>query len=337
MSGFAAEFIDERGRLEALATEWWGLWNRAGDPLPFLAPAWLLPWWRHFSPGRLFTFAIRKDGVLVALAPFYIENGPLGRRILPLGISLSDHLDILVDPKAAEPALDALAAAVLSRAGDWDVWELEELPPAAAALRLRLPAGTSDSIQTRDPCPFLALPPGTAVLADILPRAKRRHLNLARNRAARDGAVTIATSDEQSALPHLEHLFRLHRLRWESRGGEGVLAPESVQAFQRDAVPGLQRAGLLRIDTLAFGGQVVAAHYELVTGDCTFIYLTGFDPARDYESPSVILLAHALERAITDGRSGVDLLRGSEAYKYEWGAVDRPNLKRSIRHDAHVS
>jgi CelD/BcsL family acetyltransferase involved in cellulose biosynthesis len=335
MSGVSTEVIEDSSRLDALAPEWLDLWRRSPSSMPFQSPAWLIPWWRHFSPGRLFVLAANKKGRLVGMAPGYIEDGALGRRILPLGISLSDHLDILIDPDCEPDALQALADAAHSRSGEWDVWELEELPPDAAALRLPLPVGCADHVETQSACPTLILDGQRRGGQILLPRAKRRHLNLARNRAARRGEVTIRQADASSAPTALEHLFRLHRKRWKSRGGEGVLAPAAVQQFQRDAVPGLASAGLLRIYTLSVGDVVVAAHYELVQGARVYVYLTGFDPEYQYESPSVILLAHAIGQAAAEGCREVDFLRGREAYKYEWGAIDRWNVKRSIRRLIH--
>jgi CelD/BcsL family acetyltransferase involved in cellulose biosynthesis len=335
MNRISAGIIDDFGALESLEPEWWDLWGRCPGALPFQAPAWLIPWWRHFAPGSLFVLAARERGRLVALAPGYLEDGALGRRILPLGISLSDHLDILVDPVCAEPAMAGLVSAAQSRIGDWDVWELEELLPDAVALRLSLPEGCVDEVVAQTACPVLALSRGEDGAPALLPRAKRRHLNLARNRAARAGRVNIERAEATSVIPALDHLFRLHRKRWQSRGGAGVLASASVQGFQRDAVPRLQESGLLRLYLLRIADQVVAAHYELVHGSRVYVYLTGFDPDYEYESPSAILMAHAIEQAIRDGFSEMDFLRGQEPYKYEWGAEDRWNVKRSIRRASH--
>ena len=331
MSGLTTEIIESSEALAALAPEWWDLWRRTSTPLPFLTPAWLLPWWRHFAPGRLFTLAARQHGRLVALAPAYIETGPLGRRILPLGISLSDHLDILVDAACAEPGLRALAVAAEARRCDWDVWELENLPPDAQALRLPLRSGWSAEVYQQEPCPVLMIPEGQTDLLPLLPVKKRRNIRLARNRCARRGEVCIERADERTASHILEGMIRLHGARWRDRAQHGVLASEPVLAFQREAVPELARAGLLRLYTLRIAEQVVAALYALTQGRLTYVYLSGFDPDYAFESPSVLLMAHALREALAEGCREIDFLRGGEAYKYEWGAVDRRNVKRSIR------
>jgi len=42
----------------------------------------------------------------------------------------------------------------------------------------------------------------------------------------------------------------------------------------------------------------------------------------------------AIEAAIAEGAREFHFLRGREAYKYEWGAVDRWNRRRSFRRAA---
>src|SRR5918997_5980806 len=146
MSSISAELVTDQDALAALAPDWLDLWRRVPSALPFQAPFWMIPWWRRFRPGALFLLTARRNGRLVGLAPGYIEHGPLGRRILPVGISLSDHLDVLADPEWETEALQALASAAMSRSDEWDSWELEELLPDAAALRIPLPPGCAESI-----------------------------------------------------------------------------------------------------------------------------------------------------------------------------------------------
>lgn len=329
-----AEVVRDEAALRALEPDWWRLWRRASAATPFQSPAWLIAWWRVFRPGALLTIAVRRDGELVGLAPCYVEDGAHGRRLLPIGISLSDHLDMLIDSDCEGVAAMLVEAA--ARDSGWDLWELEELPPSAAALVMPVPADCEDAVAQASACPVLALPEGTVRLADALPPKKRRDLNLARNRAARRGEVSIEAADPVSAPAFLIELFRLHALRWESRGEPGVLADDAVSRFHREALPGLAAAGMLRLRLLRIDGQAVAAYYGLSHRGREYAYLTGLDPAYDFESPGTILLAHAFEEAVAEGAREIHFLRGREAYKYGWGAVDRWNQRRSFRRAGHA-
>ena len=64
---------------------------------------------------------------------------------------------------------------------------------------------------------------------------------------------------------------------------------------------------------------------DLTHGTRAYAYLGGFDPDFARESPGTILMADAIERAAARGCTTFNFLRGREAYKYEWGAVDRAN------------
>jgi CelD/BcsL family acetyltransferase involved in cellulose biosynthesis len=323
----AARLVRDIDALEALAPAWWELWRRA-DATPFQSPAWLLPWWRVFAPGDLLTVATEVDGRLIGLAPFYIEDGALGQRLLPLGIGITDYLDVLVEPDHAAEAGRAIVETALA-AGGWDVWACEELRPGAAALALPCPPGTDETLDPQSPCPTLAL--DGPDLSSVLPRTKRRKLNLALNRAARRGGAIIEQADAATLDRALDHLFRLHGFRWRSRGEEGVLADDLVQRFHRIAAPALQEAGLLRLSTLRFGDAVAAAYYGLHWRESAYAYLAGFDPAFTFESPGTLLVAHAAETALGEGARQFHFLRGNEAYKYGWGAADRWNQRRLFR------
>lgn len=326
-AGRTVDVAADLDALEALAPEWWALWRRTPNATPFGSPAWLIPWWRHFHPGALWVIAVRVEGALVGLAPFYLEDGPQGRRILPVGISLSDHCDVLIDPAFAQIAAAAIVAHLESRSALWDGWDLEELPPDAAALALPVPAGCDETLGPQSACPVLALEAGLAVI----PKRKLRKLRMAHHRLdRRDGAEILRVEPDRSG-DFLAELSRLHGARWRSRGEAGVLADGTVQRFQADAIAPLGEAGLLRLLLLRIGGVTAGAYYGFHHGSRAYAYVGGFDPAFTFESPGTVLTGHAIEQAVREGAQEFHFLRGEEAYKYEWGALDRWNVRRSFR------
>jgi CelD/BcsL family acetyltransferase involved in cellulose biosynthesis len=48
-------------------------------------------------------------------------------------------------------------------------------------------------------------------------------------------------------------------------------------------------------------------------------------------SPGTQIVAHAIEEAVREGAEEFHFLRGGEAYKYAWGAVDRQNTALTLR------
>jgi CelD/BcsL family acetyltransferase involved in cellulose biosynthesis len=328
--------IDQSAALAELEAEWWELWSRCPAATPFQSPAWLLPWWNAFAPGRLCVVTGREAQRLVALATLYVEQGAYGARLLPLGASISDHHDMLLDPEFATSAGCGLASYLAQYGPIWQSWEMSELAPDAGALRLLAPPDCEDRVEISSACPVLRLPSNATIEAHASPR-KRRDIHRARNRAGRRGSLEIIVADRNSALPMLENLIRLHGAQWRSRGATGVLVDSRVQRFHRGAIPRLLRAGLLRLCELRIADATAGVYYGLQHRECAFGYLTGFDPQYAFESPGTMLLEYALDWAVRDGAREFHFLRGREAYKYEWGAVDRWNQRRTFRRvAAHV-
>ena len=327
MAPLRAEIVADAAALRALEPEWWDLFARCPAATPFRSPAWLLPWWQVFAPGPLRTVAVRRDGDLVALVPLYLEEAT--RRLLPLGIGLSDDLDLLALP---DVGADMSGAALETLAGsrDWDLLSFEELGPGAEAALWSAPPGWVEDRGEQSRCPVLSWPDGGAGLGAVVPPGKLRKLRMARHRVERRGGA-IERADAATALAHLDALFRLHAARWESRGEAGVLADPLVRDFHRAAVPRLAAAGLLHATLLRIEDRVAGVFHGLRRGRTLYAYLGGFDPAFAFESPGTWLMGEALETMMRDGPGTLNLLRGQEPYKYEWGAVDRVNSRRALR------
>lgn len=323
--GWTADLVTAGEGLAGLEPEWWELWRRSPGATPFAAPAWTIPWWSAFAPGALRTAALRRDGRLVGLAPAYLEDGPLGRRLLPIGIGISDHLDVLLDP--AEMEAPARLVAILAEAGGWDSWELEDLAPGAAAFALPVPPGCTEEAGEQSACPVL-LPLDEGLCS--VPTRQRRKIRMSRHRTGRrDGRIEAAGAADMTSFFAI--LAGLHTARWTERGEEGLVADPCVRAFHLAAMPRLAAAGLVHATTLAIEGRVAGAYYGLRHGPAAYAYLGGFDPAFAFESPGTVLLADAMEAAARGGARAFHFLRGQEPYKYAWGAVDRRNRRRSFR------
>jgi CelD/BcsL family acetyltransferase involved in cellulose biosynthesis len=318
MSDLSIQVVRDGRELAAWEEPWWDLWRRSPGATPFQSPAWLLAWQRQFAPSDLRSVLALQSGRLVGLFPFYCEQGV---RLLPIGISLSDYLDVLLDPElGVSQTLTALMSEV-----DCEQWSFEELPPGAIALDLPLPSDRAESLDIQSACPVLELRGGSD-LSGCVPTRKRRQLRRAWAIAERMGQVRVAQERDSEAF--LETLFFLHASRWRSRDEAGVLGDPEVREFHHAALRALAAAGLARCHILTIGGRVVAAYYGFCDRGRAFAYIGGFDPDFEEASPGAILIGHAIGQAIAEGANEFHFLRGREAYKYSWGASDRWNRRR---------
>ena len=131
MNGVRVEVVESTAGLRALARDWEALWQRVPETTPFQSPAWLVPWWHHFGPGRLATITLRKAGRLRGVLPLYHAAGRAGGALRLLGGGNTDYLDVLVEPGWA------------GELGPVIIEALAEIREPDEAVRLeRLPAGS---------------------------------------------------------------------------------------------------------------------------------------------------------------------------------------------------
>lgn len=307
--------------LASLEPAWWALFRADPSATPFRSPAWLLSWIEAFAPADLRVAASFVNDRLVGLAPFWLEDGPYGRRLLPLGIGVSDDLDILLHPD--HPAAGASLLGALTAASDWDVLSLEDCLPGATALSVPAPPGCDERTEPQAVRPTLVL--GAAGF-DAVPARKRRSLRRS-ERLAGPGLQASLAADPNAFL---DELIELHGARWQAKGEAGVLADPAAACFHRLALPRLHVAGLTRLHAVRIDGRPAASIYALHHRGVTAPYIGGLDPTFTDVAAGSLAMGHLIRTAVAEGCHTVDFLRGAEPYKYLWGAEDVQTVRRRL-------
>jgi CelD/BcsL family acetyltransferase involved in cellulose biosynthesis len=328
-----AQVITRSEELRGLEHEWKRLWQRCRWATPFQSPEWLLPWWDEFGTGELMVIVARENGRVCGLAPLFIatveSEGSSRRELRFLGTGNSDYLDLLAEEEYRKSFVETMWEIVQARSEDWDLCDLQQLRPES-------PIVASDAKQSTgemaDVCPVLRLPKTISALTKSLPKKIIHDQRYCRRRAQKCGALTFERADSNNFDELFRRLVDLHEQRWQARGKDGVLRDLPARNFQRKAAWRFMRAGVLRLYALRLNGKVVAAYYGFMHGRRAYFYLSGFDPELHLISPGTLVVGHAVEEAVREGAEEFDFLRGSEAYKYAWGAEDRPVYRVTLQH-----
>jgi CelD/BcsL family acetyltransferase involved in cellulose biosynthesis len=82
-------------------------------------------------------------------------------------------------------------------------------------------------------------------------------------------------------------------------------------------------SGLLHLSFLEIDGIRSAAYLSFRYDNQLFVYNSGVNPQQFEFSPGWVLLGDLLEWANEQGLRYFDFMRGSEDYKYKFGAVSR--------------
>jgi CelD/BcsL family acetyltransferase involved in cellulose biosynthesis len=311
--------IRDTRSLQKISAEWTQLWEKCSRAGSFQRPEWLLPWVEAFKPQDLCVVELRRDRELVGLAAMFAYHWE-GRHILaPLGAGITDYLDWLILPELARDGIAHILVALDDMDQNWERIDLPDLPLSSALLKDSEFAFQHVGQET---CPAVHLSNGTGSEKRAIPRGQRKNLRTARNRIRKAGGATVEIARLDNLPEFLDALFRLHSTRWRTLGMPGVLSEVAVQEFHQRSAPELLRAGILRLYGLRFRGELIAVLHTLWGRESAFCYLHGFDPAYSFFSPGMQIIAALIEDAAAQGKKTVDFLRGSEAYKYAWGARD---------------
>ncbi|MEW5746724.1 MAG: GNAT family N-acetyltransferase [Nitrospirota bacterium] len=326
------EEITDNAAFEALRPEWSALWERCPYATPFQSPEWLLPWWKYFGNGRPFALALRCEGHLAGIAPFFIFTHEEGEnRVALMGSGISDYLDIILEPGLAAPGTGMIFEHLLSERSRWDLCDFQELRRESPLLAAVPPPGLCAERSVMEVCPLLELPETVAAFRSRLTARSRKRLRKTANGLRQRGEITTGHATAATLSVFLDALFRLHRAVWEQRGQSGVLADPRLAEFHREVAAGFLGLGWLRLRVLRLEEKIIAALYSFAARGRLYCYLSGFDPGTAPLSPGKFILWGAIEEAIDEGIREVDFLRGREEYKYLWGPSDRPNFRLIIK------
>jgi len=350
---FHCSVLTTATELGALRSEWSDLLARSASDGPMLSPPWALAWWRVFGPlsgRRLAVAAFREGERLVGLAPFvarthwYAPGIPF-RRLELLGTGepqadevCSEYLGILAERGEEEGVARAFAAALAAGAlGPWDELLLGPMdrdnPVAAALVAALAQIGAGAELAPAGPVHYIALPRTFAEYTASL-SASSRYL-VARSlrdfdRWAGGGAELHVATTPAELEEGKRALVSLHGERW---SGGGAFASARFRDFHDEVMAALFAEGDLELLWLTVGGVPFAVAYNILWRGRVYYYQSGrrLDVPRNLR-PGIVLLVHAVQRAIEGGLREYDFLGGAYRYKRELGTGCRSAVRlRAVR------
>jgi CelD/BcsL family acetyltransferase involved in cellulose biosynthesis len=321
------EFVSSAERLNELERDWRELWSSLHDATPFQSPDWLLPWWKQYGEGELFSFAFWRGGKLVGLAPLYIytANAEPRRKLFLLGTGNSDYLDVIFDSEFDTECWKALVREIKNRSACWDVCSFQRLRPRSPILEESVnESGLRAEVGQQVPCVAVDLHD----LGHGEVQLRRSHTYARKLQGVH--SFTFEEAKPETLGDFSEALERLHQQRWHQEGYQGALSSARERSFHREIARRFLNAKMLMFYGLRMSGALVAVIYGYRIKDRIYSYLSGFDPQYARQSVGTISVGYAIERAMQNGCHGFDFLQGREPYKYTWGARDLPCYAKRI-------
>ena len=290
---FTVRPLNENGAVGA----WNDLLAADADATIFQTPEWFACW-----GGRGRIFAVSAGREVVGLAVFTVCRGVVPG--LRLGVGPADYNQPVARPEMRAEVADSLTQWATHQA-KYGYVSLHDLPQNQPISTGGEPTGD---------CLKLHLPSSYDAYESTLSKSLRADIRRGKG--------------EYLAVDNLGQLFELHNRRWRSRGLPGVFAFNRRQ-HEKWAQVASER-GWLRSGIWTIEGHAAAAIYAMSYRGTTSFYQSGFDPTFRF-SPGTLVLAASIKRAIEDGETMFDFLRGDEPYKRRWKPTHAvPNVRKVI-------
>lgn len=307
-----------------LSKEWNDLLHRSGSDRVFLTSEWLYSWAECFlkADRELYILTVYNDKTLIGIAPWCIRkvrySGFPMRRIEFLGTpeTGSDYLDVFAKKgKEKEVARSIYRFLFGEAASQWDCFGFLDMPSESLFLLQFLEQMEEDGkyaeVEAGAFCPVFALPKTREdFLARLSPNRRQqysRHLRL----LEREGEVRHDFFRRGKIEPVLKDFKALYQQRW-NNADELLLFIEKVLLHT-------QEEDKIQLDLLNVNGKNIAGLLHLRCGESLLMYLMAVDHSFNRNiSIGNILVGLSIEKAITEGYSEYNFLKGYEEYKFHW-------------------
>jgi hypothetical protein len=305
----------------SLCKEWLSLAADLENTSYFQTPDWVLSWWNTVGdqPFTLIATWRSESGQLEAIALLSRVRERLNRRgnlAVPVwantgsGPGAADHCGWLARPNRIAAVRD---------------WLLRQSPKGTLLFRSMDPEvsaqiGSVARAVRRTACPRLHIPSDGS---EVVPSSSFRQQLRSRGRKLKAAGVAFRWVDPPEMDERmLELLASLHQARWRAKSASSNFTLDQIDLHR----------GLIQRSSAGRGPAAVVAEYQdqvigILYGfwwkDVFAYYQLGWNPDWAQYSLGTILLQQGIEMTRCRGGRVFDFLRGSEPFKYHFGARDR--------------
>ncbi len=331
LSWVSLEVVEDVSRWLETLKEWPSLEPAVANLTPFQTPQWQFTWWKHFGSGELRVLVFRNATKnLVGVVPCFLHNWDGLRQLTLIGSGISDYLEPAIAPPAYQDVVTCLSGHLVA-SRDWDLCDWQDLSSGTMLCALGSGGGLNARCVPDLPCSAIALDKEFAEFWAERPSGLRR--NVRRYREKAEQLAVIEFSSKPCETECLEALIRLHSARWRDHGQPGMISANHSANFLRDLVKACKSQDMVRFFTLRFQGETVAVIMAFEYRNVLYGYLSAFDPSYAQFGFGRLILYETIRYAFENRYASWNFLRGSEAYKSDWGAAVIPKSRLTIRRE----
>jgi CelD/BcsL family acetyltransferase involved in cellulose biosynthesis len=309
------ELISEGSRADELVPLWDDLVERSGARA-WVAPAWMLGWWRGYRPtARLCIVAVFEGDDLVAVGPFY-QVGPPGLRLVRF-LGQMHQPNRIVSAPGSEDSVVAVWDALRRRGSALDLFDMEDSPGSGYGSLVGDPRWSLID-ELADTCMHIHIA-GSAddYFADR--RGLASGIRRKRRMLERDGHVLNVVraetlSEIEALLPEIAMIA--------ASAQRDRFKPGELEQLAQGCFPGpstaMAKANRVHVTLLRIDERPAAFALDLIGGGIVHSHLMAFDADLQRYSPGELCLEESFRWAVAHGAREFDLGVGAGAYKRRW-------------------
>jgi CelD/BcsL family acetyltransferase involved in cellulose biosynthesis len=314
----SVEVLDDAQQLARLEEQWLSVLEKCPTATPFHLPQWLLTWWHYFGSGQLRVLTFWDRHILRGVIPMFRHKWDGRHQLTLVGSGITDYLEPPIEPAYQDEVVQLLDG-YLATSSDWDVCNWQDLDASTPFDALGRNHCFRMTVCPDIPCTQIPLVENFDAYWEQRGPGLRRNVRRYRAKAEREGTLDFQVSDRASPEA-LGALVRLNTQRWQQLGQSGTLAANRAAGFLKEIAFGFSATRMLRLFTLRFNSEIVAAIISFPFKDRVFSYLSAFDPQYQEFGFGNAVLYESLRYCCHEGWRTWDFLRGNEGYKLHWGA-----------------
>ncbi len=297
--------------LQELKPAWQELVDDAPAATPFQTWEWQATWFKHFGGAKIpHVLTVYEGDDLVGLMPFVRGRSPW-KTLRAMASGPSDVLGPIAR-RGYESQVAGAVAEYVNGLKSVDVVDLHQLR-SDSELAALFPTAFPQAM-----CLLLDLPGTYDAYLATLSKSLRYDCRRMDKPAFGTSGSKIQDVGPSEVQQGMDWLFETHKMRWRKRGLPGAFIGSRSHAFHREWAALASPKGWLWLSTMSQEGKPIGALYGMSMHNTVYYYQAGFDPAFNALSPGTLLVAHTIRRAIGEGKSVFDFMRGDEPYKRRW-------------------
>ncbi|GGP14025.1 GNAT family N-acetyltransferase [Oceanobacillus neutriphilus] len=304
----------------------------------FQEGSWMKNWWEYQKNCKTihpYMIEVKEGMNTIAIVPLYSYKATWSFTVIrPIGLGAADYLVPVISKKYdMEEIFNLIIKKLIEDRRKWDCIVWSDLPGDSIYNKIfsdSLLDGFKmiEKVKTVD-CPYIILDQNMEQEKFGLNNKYVKKILFKQRKLIRQKGEYLyqRVRRETDIEPVMNKLFELHQRRWNGTETPSKYNNRKEREYALLTAKNLFQNELLHLSYLEINKQIIAVHFGMTDGNRFYFYIPSFDTEFGKYSAGQLLIYHLILDAGKEGCQHFDFLKGEEAYKYKWGAVNRQNVE----------